>query len=142
MFARALNWVANEFLVEKLANSPAFQRWAVRTDAKIASARTVAEQHAQTVRQQFAEGEAAATKKVAADGHAQMMKEKAMREAQTAQRKAEAEVRAAEKQAQSMMKEQEAKKATARANITENVADSSKVKTNTDWSKKKKRTWH
>mmetsp|Transcript_20557 Transcript_20557/g.69918 ORF Transcript_20557/g.69918 Transcript_20557/m.69918 type:complete len:122 (-) Transcript_20557:77-442(-) len=33
MFQRVLNYVANELLVEKLSNSPTFQRFAIRTDA-------------------------------------------------------------------------------------------------------------
>lgn len=40
-FARILHWVANEIVVEKLANSRSFQRFAVRTADSIEKAKAM-----------------------------------------------------------------------------------------------------
>ena len=51
-FARILQWVANEVIVEKLAHSKAFQRFAVRTADTIEKAKSTTTQQLQQQLQQ------------------------------------------------------------------------------------------
>jgi hypothetical protein len=70
LFSQVANWLANQFLVERLANARWFQRFAVRThfairDAKATGARAVQEVKAnpeiQKTAQQLREGQASAS---------------------------------------------------------------------------------
>ncbi|XP_021289827.1 uncharacterized protein LOC110420785 [Herrania umbratica] len=52
---RVISYVVNELVVDRLANSPAFQRFAVRTSKKIEDISSMAEQKRQELAEQMKE---------------------------------------------------------------------------------------
>merc|ERR1711871_743011 len=108
MFGRAINWVANEFLVEKLANSPTFQRFAVRVDEGLTNAKkNMAESSVAGNAKKMAEDAVKAAAKQAT-GNASLEAELAAKKAAEAKLKA---ARVAEQKAQAEAKVQAEKAA-------------------------------